>query len=397
LKKTPSISKNNPTLNNNKKFTDISTTSRKLYDINEDLFNDNENNIGLTLNTLKKYKTFKEYKESLEKIASSNSNKKDLSLEDIKVNNKLSEISKDNLNLKIEKWDKKKSLSRKNLLQDLQNTRERFLIEKHKSYKIPSFSYPNIKRTSKSTTTPLSKPTVKNTISNNKNNNISNNNGLSYVESLKKEALSLAEKMKRIDENASEDIIKRFEKITNDSLEKSKTSPNNDHFNKLILKELRTKKNTKKESSKYDLLMTDTGLSNHSLLKSKSNLKSNDNKDIDTNQKEPKKDNENEKKDIEEDKVKDKDEDINKVKDKSSEENKNTNIKTEKTDTLLNLKDNKNKTVKTYNDEDMTSLVDNLMVNVSSPISYSKNIIEKSRQIKEKRRKEKKKGKKKTY
>jgi len=365
-------------INDNKKYTDI-TNNGKLYDINEDFLSNNADN-GLSLNALKKFKTFKEYKESLENPSAATlksvSKKKDVLLDKI-GNKKITDLSTKNLNSKIEKWDKKSSLNRKNILQDLQNTREQFLREKHKTYHnklhIPTFGYPNITKISRSSTLPKATP---------KNHTSSDNQGSSYVETLKKEALSLAERMKKIDENASEDIIRRFEKITNDSLERSKTSPNSDNFNKLIMKELKNNRPTKRENSKYDLLLTEKVSNKSNSSKIKRNIKSSENKIENKN-----KDKTVNEKSKENDNIKDKGDKIKEIAKNDKEKDESISDRED-----LIILDNKTKTIKKYNEEDMNTLIDDLTLNISSPISYSKNIIEKSKQIKEKRRKEKKKG-----
>jgi len=188
---------NNKILNkDNKKYPDITAKSNKLYDINEDIFGDINN--GFSLNTLKKFKTFKEYKESLEKNIAplpNSINKKKESAEDKFKNKKISELPKKTLH---DSWDKKLTSSKNNLLKDLQNTREQLLKEKHKSYHklhIPNFGYPNIKKVSRSSS--LSKATPKTNDNNQKSSVTDINNGNSnYVESLKKEALSLAKNEK---------------------------------------------------------------------------------------------------------------------------------------------------------------------------------------------------------
>ncbi|ORX57280.1 hypothetical protein BCR36DRAFT_409589 [Piromyces finnis] len=368
---------NNISDNNNlniKKVTETSTNNRKLYDI-DDLFynNDSSGSNSLTLNTLKKFKTFKEYKESLENttiiIPKTVSKKKDLHND----KSKISDLSMSNLNLKIEKWDKNSNSNRKNALQDLQNTREQFLKEKHKSYhklRIPNFGYPNIKKVTKSTALAKSNPKKSSSDSNNSN----------YVENLKKEALSIAERMKKIDENASESIKKRFEKITGGSLEKSKTSPNNDNFNKLIMKELKNNRSIKRENSKYDILRTETVLNKNYQSKTKKNSKSSGNINKVKSESEDK------------EKIEVKSENAQVIKKEDEYLEKSTDKEEINDKEELNKKNiDKNKTEKLYNKEDLNALVDNMTVNISSPITYSKNIIEKSKQIKEKRRKEKEK------
>ncbi|OUM56273.1 hypothetical protein PIROE2DRAFT_19186, partial [Piromyces sp. E2] len=370
--------------NDNKKFNDISTSNGKIYDINEDFLNNSNSNNGLSLSTLKKFKTFKEYKESLKntpKITTKPiSKKKDVLLDKI-GNKKITDLSSKNLNLKFEKWDKKANITRKNILQDLQNTREQFLKEKHKTYhklRIPNFGYPNIKKISRSTTLPKSSP----------KSSTLNDNGSSYVENLKKEALSLAEKMKKIDENASEDIIKRFEKITNDSMEKRKTSPQNDNFNKLIMKELKNNRPTKRENSKYDLLITERRVNKNISSKLKKNVKTKDNKNDKTQKSKETKDKIENKSKIDKDKEKEKGEEVQEKRKKDNEEENKASMNREES---YILDSNITKITKKYNDENMKALVDDLTLNISSPISYSKNITEKSKKIKEKRKLEKKK------
>jgi len=399
------------------KNVDIISKNNKLYDINEDCFNvDNDNNDknGLTLNTLKKFKTFKEYKESLGNfdILKDNPSKKMEFSINRTGSSKISDISKKGINLKFDNLDQKFSSSKKDLLLDLQNTRDQFLKDKHKHYQklhIPNFGYPNIKKLSRSSSSLLkSTPNA-----NNAKPKGSSTDGIQsdYIESLKKEALSLAQKMKKIDENASQDIIKKFEKITNNSLKKSMSNPNNDHFNKMILKEIKNSKTIKREGSKYDIIRSDLGNITKKNANTKNDLKSIDvkTKDKDTSKTNNDNDKELKKLQVFQNDDKNKSSKLSVTKDKKDNVDNNDNVIVKKDNEKKddnNINDinhqefheidlTKNISEKNYitdyNQENMNDIVDNLSINISSPVSYSKNIIERSKQIKEKRRKEKKK------
>jgi len=391
---------------------DIISNNNKLYDIDEDCFSVDTNKNGLTLNTLKKFKTFKEYKESLGNfdILKDNSSKnKEFSINRI-GSSKISDIPKKGINIKLDNLDQKFNASKKDLLTDLQNTRDQFLKNKHKHYQklhIPNFGYPNIKKLSRSSSNIL-KTTPK---TNNTKSKSSSTDGIQsdYIESLKKEALSLAQKMKKIDENASQDIIMKFEKITNNSLKKSMSNPNNDHFNKMILKEIKNNKTLKRDGSKYDIIRSDLGNITKNNANAKNDLKSIDMK---TKDKDDSTNNSNNNKEFKKFQNNDKSKNgkLNIAKNKKENVNNDDNVivKREienKDHKIINdidnqefheidlIKDDNEKNfINDDNQENMNDLVDNLSINVSSPISYSKNIIERSKQIKEKRRKEKKKG-----
>ncbi|KAG4096294.1 hypothetical protein H8356DRAFT_1682649 [Neocallimastix lanati (nom. inval.)] len=217
----------------NEGHTDTFFNNNKLYDINDDEFDINSKNSGLSLNSLIKYKTFKEYKESLEKkitLSNQNNIERKKNFYDEKFgSNKISEFSIKNSNRKFESLDKKYIISRKKLLKDLQSPKEKSTIDKHRSFQklhISNYGYPNIKKFSRSNN--LSVPTSKMTFTE-KNILINDDNDSNDINSRKKEAFSIDKRMDFLDKNENNNTFKRLENITNNSLKKNSLSFGNDN------------------------------------------------------------------------------------------------------------------------------------------------------------------------